>query len=75
MTTAGGGPVERGFLQEEKEKESDGRWETFDVTAQLCMHTTESLQGEAADINQIKQLAAKSGLKWFIKYSFIDNVL
>lgn len=41
-----------------------------------CLHPVESLQEEAADDNQIKQLAAKrSGLRWFIKYSFMDYVL
>lgn len=41
-----------------------------------CLHTVESLQEGAAADNQIKQLTAKtSGLKWFIKYSFIDHVL
>lgn len=40
-----------------------------------CLYTMESLQEEAADDNQIKQLTARSGLKWFNKYSFIDYVL
>lgn len=41
-----------------------------------CLHTVESLREEAADDNQIKQLAAeRSASKWFIKYSFIHCVL
>lgn len=41
-----------------------------------CLHIMESLQEEAADDNQIKQLTARrSGFKWFIKYSFTDFVL
>lgn len=62
---AGSGPAERGFLQQEEEKESDGRPL---MSLHSCACTLESQQGAADDINQIKQLAAKrSDLKWFIK--------